>query len=67
MTCGHGRKRGMTCAQLIALRDKVEQPPLTQFKSVNYGGRLMYKKSPALARLCRIPCDDQFFNNHVES
>ena len=46
MTCGHGRKRGMTCAQLIALRDKVKQPPLTQFKAVNYGGRLMYKKAP---------------------
>lgn len=44
MTCGHGRKRGMTCAQLIALRDKVKRPPLTQFKAVNYGGRFMYKK-----------------------
>lgn len=46
MTCGHGRKRGMTCAQLIALRDKVKPPRETQFKAVNYGGRLMYKKAP---------------------
>lgn len=46
MTCGHGRKRGLTCAQLIALRDKVKQPPSTQFKAVNYGGRFMYKKAP---------------------
>lgn len=44
MTCGHGRKRGMTCAQLIALRDKVNSHRASQFKAVNYGGRLMYKK-----------------------
>lgn len=46
MTCGHGRKRGLTCAQLIALRDKVNSHAESQFKAVNYGGRLMYKKAP---------------------
>lgn len=47
MTCGHGRKRGMTCAKLVALRDKIEAKQKSgQFVANAYGGRLMYNKAP---------------------